>query len=211
VALRSAALYRPARRTRAQGDFRFLFDILIAAGIALVLGIGTAWYAVESGHQYGAVAVGPWIAMPNAGGPNADPYTLAMLARTGEVPLGTGEGIAFTARTDSAGEPLTTRCRYRIEGQTPPARLWTLTAYDDFGKLMASPAGRFGFHSREILRQPDGTLLIDVGRTALPGNWLPVAPIDRFMLTFRFYDTPLTASSRVGDLVLPKITRGECE
>ena len=38
-----------------------------------------------------------WKASPGAGSPDADPYSIARLARTGEVPLGAGEGLAFTA------------------------------------------------------------------------------------------------------------------
>ena len=49
---------------------------------------------------------GAWTAWPHAGSPDADPYSIAMLARTGEVPLGAGEGIAFTAEIDSDGAPL---------------------------------------------------------------------------------------------------------
>ena len=44
--------------------------------------------------------------LADAGSPDADPYSVAMLARTGEVPLGAGEGLAFTADGRHDGEPL---------------------------------------------------------------------------------------------------------
>jgi hypothetical protein len=189
---------------------RFLIDIIVALVVATTIGLATAWYAVENGHQYGAVTVGPWTAWPKAGDADADPYSVAMLARTGEVPLGAGEGLAFTAENDSGGDPLTSHCVYDVTGQTPPARLWTLTAYDAAGRLMGNPSRRFGFHSREIVRATDGSIDILVGPEVEPGNWLPIGYVDHFKLVFRFYDTPLTASSRIGDLTLPRIVKERC-
>jgi hypothetical protein len=190
---------------------RFLIDIAVAVLIAVVIGFFTAWYSVSQGQLYGAVKVEQWTAWPDAGGPDADPYSVAMLARTGEVPLGAGEGIAFTADTDDQGMPLTARCSYVVAGQTPAARLWTLTAYDAGGRLMANAARRSSFHSREILRRADGGVEIAVSSVPSPGNWLPIAGSGRFKLLFRFYDTPLTAGGGTIDVVMPRITRGDCE
>jgi hypothetical protein len=189
---------------------RLLIDILVALAIATILGFGTAWWAVENGHQYGSVTIGPWTAWPNAGGPDADPYSVAMLARTGEVPLGAGEGVAFTAHTDSQGDVLSGRCRYLVTGSLPPARLWTLTAYDSLGRLMSNPARRFGYHSRELVRAADGAVEVAVAPTVEPGNWLPLGAVDRFSLTLRLYDTPINATSRLGDLTLPRIVPEGC-
>ena len=93
-----------------------------------------------------------------------------MLARTGEVPLGAGEGISFTAEVDSTGAPLSGACTYRIVGQTPAARLWTLTAYDGAGRLMANAARRPGFHSREIVRNADGSFEITISPEVAAGQ-----------------------------------------
>ncbi|MEJ0097843.1 MAG: hypothetical protein WDM84_07845 [Bauldia sp.] len=84
---------------------RFLIDLAIGVIVAIAVGVGSAWYAVDRGRLFGAVAVGGWTAWPQEGGADADPYTLAMLARTGEVPLGTGEGLSFTAQNDASGAP----------------------------------------------------------------------------------------------------------
>jgi hypothetical protein len=189
---------------------RLLIDIAIAIAIAVLVGIPTAWLAVERGNLFGAVTAGSWTAWPGAGSPEADPYSLAMLARTGEVPLGAGEGLSFTADTDADGMPLSGRCTYRLTGQTPAARLWTLTAYDAGGRLMVSPARRPGFHSREILRDPDGGFVVTVAAGVQPGNWLPVGLVDRFRLVLRLYDTPLTTGSSLAELVMPRIGRADC-
>lgn len=189
---------------------RLIIDLFIALIVATVLGFSTAWLAVERTPLFGAVRAGGWTAWPQAGGPDADPYSLARLARTGEVPLGAGEGLAFTAETDSDGDPLTGSCIYEVAGQTPPARLWTLTAYDHGGRLIDNPARRTGFHSRQILRREDGSFAIAVAAEVQPGNWLPVAPTERFELVLRLYDTPLTSGARPPDLTMPVIRRTDC-
>jgi hypothetical protein len=189
---------------------RLLTDIAIIVVLAAVVGFATAWYAVDQGGSFGEVRAGAWIALPNSGGPDADPYTLAFLARTGEVPLGSGEGTTFTAEVDDAGEPLDGRCVYELSGQMPPARVWTLTPYNAAGALMTNAARRTGFHSREIVRKADGSVDIVVSSDVAPGNWLPIAPVDRFRLVFRLYDTPATAASRNADITMPRIARGAC-
>src|SRR5262249_22204735 len=139
-----------------------------------------------------------------------DPYSLAMLARTGEVPLGAGEGLSFTAEDDASGALLSGTCAYDVVGQTPPARLWTLTAYDEEGRLMVNVAHRPGFHSREILRDADGDFTIHVSPTVTPGNWLPVAPVENFRLVLRLYDTPLTTGNQLAELSMPVIHKVGC-
>ena len=189
---------------------RLLIDLVTAIVVATVLGFSTAWLAVERTPLFGAVVVGGWTAWPQAGGPDADPYSLARLARTGQVPLGAGEGLAFTAERDAGGALLNGLCAYEIAGQTPPARLWTLTAYDGDGRLMVNAARRAGFHSREILRREDGSFAIAVASEVRPGNWLPVAPVERIKLVFRLYDTPLTGSARPPGVTMPEIRRIAC-
>ncbi len=189
---------------------RLLIDLAIGVFIAVALGFATAWYAVDRGFLFGAVSIGPWEAWPRAGSPDADPYSIARLARTGEVPLGAGEGLAFTATSDQEGLPLSGACSYRIDGQTPAARMWTLTAYDRDGRLMANAARRTGFHSREILRRQDGSFVVIASSRVHPGNWLPISADGPFSLVFRLYDTPLTTGGEASDTAMPRIVREEC-
>jgi hypothetical protein len=189
---------------------RPLIDIAIAIAIAAVIGLSTAWLAVDRGFLFGAVTIGDWTAWPEAGSPDADPYSVARLARTGEVPLGAGEGLAFTTEVDHDGEPLAGNCTYRILGETPPAQLWTLTAYDSEGRLMPNAAQRQGFHSREILRHVDGSFEIVVSANVQPGNWLPIARVDGFKLVMRLYDTPLTAGGTLTEATMPEVHREQC-
>ncbi|SDB31294.1 DUF1214 domain-containing protein [Bauldia litoralis] len=188
---------------------RPLIDIAIAIVIAAGIGLSTAWLAVERGNIFGLVRIGDWTASPEAGSPGADPYAVARLARTGELPLGAGEGLAFTVSVDADGDPLAGNCTYHIDGQTPAARLWTLTAYDQDGRLMANAAQRQGFHSREILRRTDGSFDIVVSPDVQPGNWLPIAGAERFKLVLRLYDTPLTTGTPA-DSTMPDVRREQC-
>ena len=189
---------------------RLIIDLAIAIALAVVVGVSSAWMAVERGRLFGAVTVGDWVAWPLEGSTEADPYSLAMLARTGEVPLGAGEGLSFTADRDADGAALSGHCAYLIVGETPPARMWTLTAYDSEGRLMVNVARRPGFHSREIVRNADGTFVIAVSSSVESGNWLPIASVDAFNLVLRLYDTPLTTGSQIASLVMPAIRKVAC-
>jgi len=189
---------------------RFLIDLTLAVVVAVAVGVGSAWYAVERGRIFGSVVVGDWTAWPQEGGEQPDPYDLAMLTRSGEVPLGSGEGLTFVAARDAAGAPLDGACTYEVAGQTPVARLWTLTATDGAGRLMDNVAHRASFHSREIVRRSDGSFVITVSPAASTGNWLPVEPVKRVQLVLRLYDTPLTTGSQIASLVMPTIRRTAC-
>jgi hypothetical protein len=189
---------------------RFLINLALALALAIVVGVSSAWYAIERGRIFGAVVVGGWTAWPKEGGEEPDPYDLAMLTRTGEVPLGSGEGLTFVADNDAAGAPLSGKCTYQVAGQTPVARLWTLTATDGAGRLMVNVARRAGFHSREIVRRTDGSFVITVSPDPSPGNWLPVASTGKIKLVLRLYDTPLTTGSQIANLVMPAIHAVGC-
>jgi hypothetical protein len=189
---------------------RFLIDLAVGFVVAIVVGVGSAWLAVERGTIFGAVTVGGWTAWPQEGSEEADPYTMAMLARTGEVPLGAGEGLSFIAARDMDGNPLSGRCAYDVVGNTPAARLWTLTAYDNDGALMSNVANRTAFHSREVVREANGDFRIRLSADVEPGNWLPVARVDSFKLELRMYDTPLTTGGQLADLTMPAIRKVAC-
>jgi hypothetical protein len=176
----------------------------VVAGLLLTLG-------VTSGGGPGAVTAGPWITWPRGGAPDADPYTRAILARRGELPMGLGEGLAFMARTDSGGYPLSGVCTYRVRGPMPAGRNWTLAAYDSRGRLMPNPSGRHGLTSSEAVRDAEGTVAVTVAPFPAGGNWLPVGQTGEIVLILRLYETPLTAAA--GGLVaadLPEIVQEGC-
>jgi hypothetical protein len=209
------------RRPR-NGAVRFILRLWrksSVAGLAVytlalggVLGLASADWATSGGYPFGGVQVGAWTAWPRAGAANADPYTRAVNARRGEIPLAVGEGLLLTAAVDDAGQALDATCTYRIGGGTPPARAWTITVAGRGARDPGRAPLREGFTSTEVLRAADGRFSVVLAPDVQPGNWLPSprasGPV---RLALRLYDTPVAAS--VGSLdrtSVPAITRLGC-
>lgn len=187
---------------------RFLLVLLLTIVAALALGIGSAWYMV-SAPRAGTVEIGAWRAQPPTDADTIDPYTRARVARTGEIAMGTGEGLSFVATADDQGRRLDGRCDYLLVGDAPPARLWTLTATDAKGAIAVVPSKRTHLQSREVLRDGNGRFEIAVSAAARPGNWLPAPAGGEIRLTLRLYDTTVNLGS--GALPpMPTVSRGTC-
>jgi hypothetical protein len=218
VLVRTSAVEGP-RRSGAVRLVARLWRKSSVAGLAVyalalggALGLATADWATSGGYPFGGVQVGAWTAWPRAGAANADPYTRAVNARRGEIPLAVGEGLLMTAAVDDTGRALDATCTYQIGGATPPARAWTLTVAGRGPREPGRPPVREGFTSTEVLRTPDGRFTVMLGPDVQPGNWLPSprasGPV---RLALRLYDTPAAAS--VGSLdrtSVPAITRLGC-
>jgi hypothetical protein len=190
---------------------RLLLGSLICFALAATVGLGATWLALNNGVAFGALAIGAWSARPKSGTSDIDPYARAEFERSGALPLGLGDGVAFTAKTDDAGQPLDGRCEVVLSGMTPQARFFTLTFYSPDGKLVANAIGRSGFTSQELIRNGDGSFQISVAPRARPGNWLPTGGIERYVLVMRLYDTPIGVATQSGrEVPMPKITTGRC-
>ena len=183
--------------------------------VALILGIGSAWYMIERGSPLTTTKVGPWSGWVSEGNPNADHYTKAHVARSGRLPLTSTFARYFVARTDSAGGALSSDCEYLIVGAPINARWWSLAVYDAYGGLIANPSSRYSFNSEEMLRHADGTFRVNLSRHARPENWLPSGAGDQHLVLFlRVYGPRETDGSGIGLVPgdrLPKIERKSCE
>jgi hypothetical protein len=183
----------------------------IAVAAALALGFAATIVSLQGDPGFGAVRLGPWSAWPHLGASDIDPYARAAMAIDGALPLGAGEGMAFVATDDQNGAPLDSRCDYLIAGTAPPARFWTLTAYDVDGRLRPNAADRYGLTSASLLRAADGVFAISAAREARPGNWLPLGEKSRFTLVLRAYQFSSGAIAGAFEgLTMPTITRGAC-
>jgi hypothetical protein len=190
---------------------RLLFGTVLALGIAAAVGLGMTWITLTRGVAYGGVTIGAWTAWPKNGTSGIDPYAKAMVARTGELPVGSGDGVAFHARADDAGQTLDGRCDVLVSGTTPQARFWTMTLYDPEGRLVANSVQRHGFTSHEIIRKADGSFDMTVGPRVRPGNWLPTGGVERYVLVLRLYDTPVGVATQTGrDAPMPAVARRSC-
>ena len=101
---------------------RLLLGSLFALAVAALVGLGTTWLALTRGTAFGAVTIGAWTAFPKTGTRDIDPYARARSPAAGELPIGSGDGVAFFARTDDDGRALDGRCDVRVSGTTPQAR-----------------------------------------------------------------------------------------
>ena len=190
---------------------RLVFGLLVTLVIATVVGLGTTWMTLSRGIAFGALPIGAWTAWPKTGTSDADPYARASIARSGELPVGAGDGVAFLAKTDDNGRALDGRCEVVVSGSTPQARFWTLTLYDPSGKLVANSIDRQGFTSQEILRRADGSFDVTISPRARTGNWLPTSGVDAYVLVLRLYDSPVGVATRAArEAPMPSVSVRAC-
>ena len=182
--------------------------------LAIVGGLGSAWYMIERGTQLTTHASGPWITWTAAGRSDADPYTRAHFLRHGNLPMTTAIAYAYHANTDNEGQALYSSCEYLIEGDEPKAAFWSLSAFDDKGRLIANPAERYSFNSATIALGSANRLEVIVARSARPGNWLPTSGAGRFTLVMTL-EEPRQASGTgtlapASQIAMPTIRRLVC-
>jgi len=113
--------------------------IVVVAVVGLALGLVASGYALSRMSPFDRTRLGAWSIEPHAGSVDADPYTRARMARSGEIPLAIGEGLELIAREDDEGRPLEARCVYKIGPRAPAARYWTLSLVDLEGFPVANP------------------------------------------------------------------------
>ncbi|TPQ49773.1 DUF1214 domain-containing protein [Prosthecomicrobium hirschii] len=201
------SLVAPVRADRA---LPFVLRLIVAVVVAVVVGLGSAWLTVGEGWAFRSYKAGDWTAWPEGGSATPDPYSRAILARTAQIPLGGGEGIAFFASRDSDRAPLRGGCEYVLTGDTPLARLWTLSVVDAKGEVPRHRSGRTHFHSREVLRKPDGSLEITLSPLARPGNWMPIPDSGALTVVLRLYDSGAANPRTAGALLMPRIEWKGC-
>jgi len=190
---------------------RLIILSLVTLVVATAVGLGLTWTTATRGVNVGTVTIGAWTARPKTGTSGIDPYSRAAIARSGELPVGTGDGVTFTATTDDSGRALDGRCDVVVKGVTPAARFWTLTLYDPKGQLVANSLQRYGFTSQEIVRSSDGAFELRIAARSRAGNWIPTGGLDRYQLMLRLYDTPVGVATRSQkDAPMPSIATAGC-
>ncbi|WP_026612755.1 DUF1214 domain-containing protein [Ensifer aridi] len=191
--------------------FRVPLLVALALIVAFAGGIASALWALKATVGFGSIAIGPWVAFPEAQTVTADPYAKAHRARAGELLYGGAEGLMFTAVTDDSGARLSAACSYDISGITPPARFWTLYATtSDGATLRPGPEVPSAINSWTVLRGADSRFVIHASPAAQPGNWLAIRHMGNFQLVLTLLDTPTAGSSGLIDLAMPKIVKTGC-
>ena len=175
-----------------------------------VIGLVSAWAAI--GDRYGLFRRQsyPWTVWPNAGNPDADPYTVAHFARAGILPAKGLEVIYYYTSNDSDGQKLRAQCNYMISGPDLQTSEWSVTVYDKDGELIRNPARRYGFNSKNITRAPDGSYVIWLSREAAAGNWLPSGRNGNRQLVLRLYNPDRGYVANPVSAPLPEIRKTGC-
>lgn len=182
---------------------------ILALLIGSFSGLGLTWLMSARENGFGSLTIGTWKAWPRSGTFDADPYARAVFARSGELPIGLSEGLAFVTATDDQGRAIDGRCITRISGKLLPARFWTITLYDGRGRLIENPSGRYGFTSTEAVFDAEGNVSIWLAPRAHNGNWIPTGESERIVAVIRLYDTP-TGVARSEVALMPNVTRERC-
>lgn len=183
--------------------------------IAIALGLGSAWAVLRSNSQFG-VAAGPWRVSTLAGSPEADLHTRARVALGGLLALNREETMYYVAFTDSAGQPLRSRCAYRVSGKPPPARWWSVTAYAEDFFLFDNAQRRYSVNAQAAPLDAEGRFAFVSGpgaATPVPAvlPWLPTPGERGLMFTLRVYNPDAALVAAPGSLAPPLIDRlGDC-
>lgn len=189
---------------------KFVLSLVASIVAAVVVGLGSAYFAVQSAMPAGSVVKnGPWSANLAAGGTNADNYTRTAVAIAGLLALNKDETIYYGTTEDSAGEPFDPKCAYRIEGRDPEARWWSITAYAKDHFLIDHPSKRYSVSKTSVVRAADGGFVIRVSTAQAEQNWIAASP-DGFQLTLRLYNPGASVRDDPAGVALPTITKEAC-
>lgn len=187
------------------------FKLLTYLFLGGLIGLASAWAAI--GDRYGLFRkqARPWIVWPNAGKPDADPYTIAHFARAGVLPAKSLEALTFTTHTDTDGQKLQAGCNYMISGRALQASEWSLILYNQNGELIRNPAQRYGFNSRSLTRSANGSYVIWLSGQASPGNWLPMGQDGDRQLVLRLYNPDRGYVANPVSAPVPEIRKTGCD
>lgn len=182
--------------------------------LCILLGLagGTA-YAVHQvrGADLGRQVVnGPWSTNTDNGTANASALSRARVALFGLLALPAKEAMYFTARTDSAGAPLTGNCTYTVSGGALEARWWSITLYKGEGWLVKNAANRWSVGGNAPVRDDRGNWSFTVSPAQVDGLWLPTGNAPQFDLTLRTYHPEGALLDDPARAKLPAIKKESC-
>lgn len=187
---------------------RFVTFILVA----VLIGLGLTSISLSTGSGIAAQRHGGWKSWKNAGHINADPYTRAYIAKTGQLPLPPQIAQTYFSLYDNAHRRLHTSCTYIVESPAVRAKWWTLAAYNYNGQIFKNKYKRYSFNTGSAMLKLDGGFRVHLSETTQPENWLPMSDQGPFVLVYRLYRKELTdeQASAQNDVPLPLIKRVSC-
>jgi hypothetical protein len=184
--------------------------IVLALIAAFAAGTSSAGYAITHWLDLAGQRSGPWKRLAATGDEAADPYSRAFEHISGVLPIGSAEGQIYRASDDSDGQKLNASCQYRVEGDIPSARLFTLRAETADGQMIMAKAPLQGaLHSDQLLFFKS-SFAINIGATAQPDNWLALQTTGPFVLVLTYFDVAVINNDTGNSTRLPRITKGRC-
>lgn len=191
-----------------------LLKLLATLAVALLIGLGSAWWSINAGLGT-ALQNGAWSTDPAIGSETAGPYARAAVARAGLLALNKSETVYFTASIDDAGEPLSTKCSYRLEGKPLATRWWSITVYGADHYLIPNEDNRYSQAMNTVIRNLDNGYTINVNPDGSGVNGIPTGSAGpdegaAFSLTLRLYNPDEDTYSNLDGIVLPTVTKEGC-
>jgi hypothetical protein len=181
--------------------------------LAALAGLVLTWGFLRSPLLGQELRVGAWRTSLVSGSPEADLYTRAKVAHVALLALSRAETLYYVADHDDRGQPLRSRCRYRVSGAPPAARWWSVTAYADDFFLFADEGRRYSLSGEHARLDAQGRFVVFTG-AAPPADgsaWIPT-PGDRgLVLTLRLYNPGPVLAADPAALAAPRVEPvGEC-
>ncbi len=178
--------------------------------LGLVVGGLSALWAINA-NLTGTQNFGGWIGSRLVGSPAADPYTRAIVARTGLLALTRKEAVYFTRATDEKGRALSDKCTYRLDGGPLPARWWSVTLYAADNYLAVNGDNAHSFDATRASRTPDARWSVMVGRDhADKGPWMSSRNSGRFTISLRLYNPEAVVLDHPQDVAFPTLRTLSC-
>lgn len=187
------------------------FRYLLVVMIGLVLGLGSAFWAIRSSADLAFAHNGVWRTNIMTGSKDLDMYSRVYVAVKYLFAMNKTETIYYEATTDEDGKPLNTDCNYLVIGRAPKARWWSITAYDEDQFLIDNPQNRYAFSGEDLGAEPGEEFKIRLSSDKLKGNWIPTGDGKSLMLLLRLYNPEPEIYDNVEGFPLPKIIREACK
>jgi len=193
-------------------------QIILLSGLyllAVALGVGSALLWLTKVGVSGE-RVGTWRVNLLAGSRDADVYTRARIALGAVLALNRSETLYYTTDHDDNGVTLRAECHYRVEGLPPPARWWSLTAYDADHFLFPNDLKRYSVSSETVRLDNEGRFSATIGAptnsSQSDASWIPTSRSGVIHLTLRLYSASEAVQHAPGLLATPSIRRvGACQ
>jgi hypothetical protein len=186
---------------------KIVLGILVALVLGSGIGVGSAVLAYDRIASLRSINNGAWQTSLAAGSEEASLYLRASISEHGLLALNQSETIYYSATKDDAGNELNGNYTYKIEGKSPDARWWSITAYsaDDF--LIPNELNRYAYSGNSVAYDKDSKFTIYLSKTQQAGNWLPLGNQKKFALSLRLYNPGESVRKDPAKVDLPHITR----